>query len=126
MLEFFLVIGIVFALLASATWLMIRLIRKHGIPELPAEIALLDRLMHEGREWEGMKSLEFVEERFGRRLYSGTYLAEEGVWRLMVETDGELVVAYRASLKHRASWWLGGVRESCLKSPAPRIILCGE
>jgi hypothetical protein len=39
MLEFFLVIGIAFALLASATWLMIRLIRKHGIPELPAEIA---------------------------------------------------------------------------------------
>lgn len=102
------------------------LINKHGLPELPDEIALLDDSMEHGGMVFDTNTYRLGEERQGRKTYLKSFDSDSGHWDVTVETDGEKAIAYQALLRHNKTRLLNSVRESWAVEPKIiRITGCG-
>ena len=102
------------------------LINKHGLPELPDEIVVLDGSMEHGGMVFDINTYRFGEERHGRKTYLKSFESDSGHWDVTVEMEEEKAVAYQALLKHNKTRLLNSVRERWATEPRIiRIIGCG-
>jgi len=102
------------------------LINKHGLPELPDEIAAVDSSMKDGGVAVDISTYRFGEERQERKTYLKSFESDSGHWDVTIEMDGEKAIAYQALLKHNKTRLLNSVREGWAVDPKIiRIIGCG-
>jgi hypothetical protein len=72
----------------------LRLIRRFGLPELPPDIEALDSQMTGSGVMMDTGGYRPDREKNGRRTVTGTYQTGDGVWNVVLEMEGDLVIAY--------------------------------
>jgi hypothetical protein len=96
------------------------LIRKFGLPELPPDIETLDNQLAGSGVMMDTGGYRPDREKDGRKTVARIYQTKDGVWDVVLELEGELIIAYQAMLKHSGTRWLNSTREKWVKEP--RII----
>lgn len=111
-------------LLAGSVAVFIGLDRKYGLPEPPPLVEEISRGLREGPVHLDLVDFARGMERNGRVVFTRSYLTGDGGWKLDVETEDGLVIAFQAIHRNRRRWWLGRTVEGWHRRP--RILMPGE
>jgi hypothetical protein len=111
-------------LLAGSVALLIWLDRKYGLPEPPPLVEELSRSIRSGAVHLDLGGFTRAIERNGRAIFTRSYLTDDGDWRLAVETEDGVVIAFQAVHHNKKHWWLGRTIEGWHQRP--RILTPGE
>jgi hypothetical protein len=111
-------------LLAGSAALFIWLDRKYGLPEPPPLVEEISRDIRSGPIRLDLRGFTRGMERNGRAIFTRSYFTDDGAWRLAVETEDDVVIAFQAVHRNKKRWWLGRTIEGWHQRP--RILMPGE
>ena len=94
------------ALVAAPMLVTARLIRRHGWPEIPAEIGALSGKVRAATAQVDLAGFSPEQERGENRTYAKWIDSPCGRWKLILEYRGDRLIAFKGVLKHRSTRWL--------------------
>lgn len=111
-------------LLAGSVATFVWLDRKYGLPEPPPLVEEINRGIRSGPVQLDLGDFTRGLERNGRVIFTRSYLTDHGGWKLDVETEDGIVMAFQAVHRNNRRWWLGRTIEGWHQKP--RILMPGE
>jgi hypothetical protein len=122
MTGFLIAVTLALVALVASVWWLLRLHRRYGLAGLPPEIERLDADLETGSTRLSFDGWALDREKGGRASWRRKYTTADGLWDVVVECEGDDVVAYQARLTHARSRWMNATRERWSKTPKIIVI----